>query len=309
MKIKNHSHNCLMISIIVIVAALVMSLFDFGVSLGPDFAGSLIFRYDMGQPVEQDDVKDVLAAQGVTGYSIALSGENGSVLQIRMPQREDKRRVQDLQTTLEDSLRSKYPQMDTTAHNPGYAGPTASGAPVRNALFAVLLAAALMLIYIAIRFGIHSGIVSVFGLTHDVLITLSFMVLLRGLIQVNSSFIGAMMIVAGFSVNNTVVIFDYIRKNRAKPAFAHMPLEEAVSLSLKDSLGRTIGAAVAVLLIICSLCILGVVSIRQFFLPAIIGMVSSFYSTYMINGYVWAFLEGRRKAHQKGKGKQKPRKA
>jgi len=309
MKIKNHSHKCLMISIIIIVAALVMSLFDYGVNLGPDFAGGLIIRYDMGQPVEQNDVIGALDAHGITGYSIALSGENGSVLHIRMPQLEDQRRVQDLQTTLENSLLSKYSQMDITARNPSYAGPIASEALMRNAFFAVLLAAALMLIYIAIRFGINSGIVVVIGLAHDVLITLSFMVLLRNFIQINASFIAAMMIIVGYSIHNTVGIFDYIRKNRAKPAFAHMPLEEAVNLSIKDSLGRAIGVAAAFLLILCTLCILGAESIRQFSLPVIIGIVSSIYSTLMINGYVWVSLEGRRKTHKKGKGKQKPKKA
>ena len=304
MKIKNHSHNCLMISAIIIVVALVMSLFGYGVNPGLDFGGGLNIRYDMGQPFEQNDIRDVLDAQGVAGYSIARSGGNGSVLEIRVPQLEDERWVRDLQTAVESSLQLKYPQMDIAAGTSGYRGPVAGAALVRNAIISVLLVIVLTLIYIAIRFGINSGIAAAVGLVHDVLIVLSFMVLLRNFIPINASFIAAMLIVVGYCINNTVVIFGCIRANRAKPAFTHVSREEVVNLSVRESLGRTVGTGVA-LLAICILCILGVESIRAFALPVIIGIVSGIYSANMISGYVWAYLEERRKGRKKGKGKGK----
>ncbi|MCL1855345.1 MAG: protein translocase subunit SecF [Clostridia bacterium] len=309
MKIKNHSHTCLMISVVIMVVALVMSLFGYGINLGLDFAGGLNIRYDMGESFTQEDVKNALQAQGITDHTITVSGENASVLQVRIPQLEDERRVQDLQTALENSLLPKYPRMDISTGTSNYVGPIAGAALVRNAVLSVLLATVLMLIYIAIRFDVNSGIAAVIGLIHDVLIMLSFMVLLRNVIQMNSSFIAAMLTIVGYSINNTIVIFDRIRENHSKPAFAHLPREEVVNTSIKESMGRTIGATITTLLTICTLYILGVESIREFSLPIIIGVVSGIYSANMINGYVWAFLEGRRKNRKKAVGKRKPAKA
>ena len=303
MKIKNRSRTCLVISACIMVAALAMSLAGHGVNLGLDFAGGLNIRYDMGQPFEQSDVEAVLNDQGIAGYTIAHSGENGSVLQVRVPQLAEERGVQDLQRALEDSLLPQYPQMDIVTGTSSYVGPIAGAALVRNAILSVLLATALMLIYIALRFDLNSGIAAVVGLIHDVLIMFSFMVLLRNFIQINSSFIAAMLTIVGYSINNTIIIFDRIRENHVKPSHASMTREEVVNISIQESLGRTLGATLTTLLTICALYILGVEAIREFSLPIIIGILSGTYSANMINGYVWAFLEGRRRARKKSKGK------
>lgn len=156
----------------------------------------------------------------------------------------------------------------------------------------MVLASVLMLIYIAIRFDLNSGLAAVFGLVHDVLIMLSFMVIFRSLIQMNSSFIAAALTIVGYSINNTIVIFDRIRENvKRMPASRK---EEVTNLSIQESLGRTICTTATTLLTIVSLCVFGVASIREFALPIIIGILSGVYSANMINGYVWAFLEERR---------------
>ena len=174
-----------------------------------------------------------------------------------------------------------------------YVGPVAGATLVKNAIISVLLAAALMLIYIAIRFDLNSGIAAVFGLLHDVLIMLSFMVIFRSVIQMNSSFIAAALTIVGYSINNTIVIFDRIRENAKKmPTVAR---EEVTNISIKESLGRTICTTVTTLITIVALCILGVASIREFALPIIVGILSGVYSANMINGYVWAFLEEKRR--------------
>ena len=131
-----------------------------------------------------------------------------------------------------------------------------------------------------------------FGLLHDVLIMLSFMVIFRSVIQMNSSFIAAALTIVGYSINNTIVIFDRIRENHKKMPTA--PKEEVTNISIKESLGRTICTTVTTLITIVALCILGVASIREFALPIIVGILAGVYSANMINGYVWAFLEEKR---------------
>ena len=136
---------------------------------------------------------------------------------------------------------------------------------------------------------------AVLGLLHDVLIMLSFMVLLRSFIQMNSSFIAAMLTIVGYSINNTIVIFDRIRENNRNPELAKMPRVEVVNMSIRQSLGRTINTTLTTLVTIVTLYVLGVPAIREFSLPIIIGILAGLYSANLINGYVWAFLEDKHK--------------
>ncbi|NLV58512.1 MAG: protein translocase subunit SecF [Clostridiales bacterium] len=307
MKVKNHARICLMISGGIMVLALLLSLFGLGINMGLDFSGGLSIRYDMGQAFDQADVQAALDTQGITGYSIAHSGAQGQILQVRIPELATQEDIQNLQSNLETTLLAKYPQLNTATGTANYVGPIAGAALVRNAIFSVLLATALMLVYIAFRFDLYSGIAAIAGLLHDVLIMVSFMVLLRSIIQMNSSFIAAMLTIVGYSINNTIIIFDRIRENNAKPGYHHMKREEIVNLSVSQSLGRTINTTLTTLITIVTLYILGVDAIREFSLPIIIGIVSGVYSSNMINGYVWAWLEEKRKG-QKSQPSLKPKK-
>ena len=130
---------------------------------------------------------------------------------------------------------------------------------------------------------------AVIGLLHDVLMMLAFMVILRNFVQMNSSFIAAMLTIVGYSINNTIVIFDRIRENARKAPSEKK--ENVVNKSVKECLGRTINTTLTTLVTIVALYVLGVASIKEFALPIIIGILSGAYSANMINGYVWAFLE------------------
>ena len=212
-------------------------------------------------------------------------------MQIRVPQLADDEEIQNLQNGLEETLSQKYPTMDTATATASYVGPVAGKVLVKNAVLSVLLASVLMLVYIAFRFDFSSGLAAVIGLLHDVLIMLSFMVLLRSFIQMNSSFIAAMLMIVGYSINNTIVIFDRIRENNRKPDYAGMEREEIVNISVRESLGRTINTTLTTLVTIVALYVLGVDAIREFSLPIIVGILAGVYSANLINGYVWALLE------------------
>jgi len=305
MVIKNRSKICLIISAAIVFTALVMTIFGYGINFGIDFAGGLSIEYNMNSTFEQNDVEDALRNQGITDYKVTTSGENGSLLNIRIPKLDSNEEIQVLQAGIEEELLAKYPDMDTDTATASYVGPTAGSTLIKNAIMSVLIASALMLVYIAFRFDFYSGMAAVFGLLHDVIIMLSFMVLLRNVIQMNSSYIAAMLTIVGYSINNTIVIFDRIRENNAKPSYHSLPRDEIVNISISESLGRTVNTTLTTLLTIVSLYVLGVASIREFSLPIIIGIISGLYSANMINGYVWAFLEERSKANKKAKKKRK----
>ena len=294
MVIKNRSKICLIISGAIILIALILTLCGRGINMGIDFEGGLSMQYDMKTAVVSADVSSVLDGMSIKSSTVTIQGRdnNEAVIRIKDVSKDD---IQKVQAEFEENIKQSYPEA-VSVGDVNYVGPVAGATLVKNAVISVLLAAALMLIYIAIRFDLNSGIAAVFGLLHDVLIMLSFMVIFRSVIQMNSSFIAAALTIVGYSINNTIVIFDRIRENAKKmPTVAR---EEVTNISIKESLGRTICTTVTTLITIVALCILGVASIREFALPIIVGILSGVYSANMINGYVWAFLEEKRRSRK-----------
>ena len=291
MEIKNRSRICLIISGAIILVAVLLTIFGRGINMGIDFEGGLSMQYDMKTSVASSAVSAVLDGMGVKSSTVTVQGKDNNEVNIRIKD-VSKDDIQKVQATFEENIKKDYPDA-VSVGDVNYVGPVAGATLVKNAVISVLLAAVLMLIYIAIRFDLNSGIAAVFGLLHDVLIMLSFMVIFRSVIQMNSSFIAAALTIVGYSINNTIVIFDRIRENAKKmPTVAR---EEVTNISIRESLGRTICTTVTTLITIVALCILGVASIREFALPIIVGILSGVYSANMINGYVWAFLEEKRR--------------
>ncbi len=298
MTIKNYSKQCLMISAGIMVLALLLSLFGMGINVGIDFSGGMSMQYTMGEAVTQSDIEGVLNGIGLKDYAVSVQGSNRDSINIRI-KAIDEDGVQGVQASITEALQAKYPNAAIYG-DVNYVGPVAGATLLRNAFLSVLIAALCMLIYIAIRFDFNSGAAAVLGLVHDVLIMLSFMVILRSFVQMNSSFIAAMLTIVGYSINNTIIIFDRIRENARKMP-SSTPRADVVNRSIKECLGRTINTTLTTLVTIVCLYIFGVSSIREFALPIIVGIISGVYSANMINGYVWAFLEEKKRAKKAAK--------
>ena len=298
MTIKNYSKQCLMISAGIMVLALLLSLFGMGINVGIDFSGGMSMQYTMGEAVTQSDIEGVLNGIGLKDYAVSVQGTGKDSINIRI-KAIDEDGVQGVQASITEALQAKYPNAAIYG-DVNYVGPVAGATLLRNAFLSVLIAALCMLIYIAIRFDFNSGAAAVLGLVHDVLIMLSFMVILRSFVRMNSSFIAAMLTIVGYSINNTIIIFDRIRENARKMP-SSTPRVDVVNRSIKECLGRTINTTLTTLVTIVCLYIFGVSSIREFALPIIVGIISGVYSANMINGYVWAFLEEKKRAKKAAK--------
>lgn len=298
MTIKNYSKQCLMISAGIMVLALLLSLFGMGINVGIDFSGGMSMQYTMGEAVTQSDIEGVLNGIGLKDYAVSVQGTGKDSINIRI-KAIDEDGVQGVQASITEALQAKYPNAAIYG-DVNYVGPVAGATLLRNAFLSVLIAALCMLIYIAIRFDFNSGAAAVLGLVHDVLIMLSFMVILRSFVQMNSSFIAAMLTIVGYSINNTIIIFDRIRENARKMP-SSTPRVDVVNRSIKECLGRTINTTLTTLVTIVCLYIFGVSSIREFALPIIVGIISGVYSANMINSYVWAFLEEKKRAKKAAK--------
>ena len=298
MTIKNYSKQCLMISAGIMVLALLLSLFGMGINVGIDFSGGMSMQYTMGEAVTQSDIEGVLNGIGLKDYAVSVQGTGKDSINIRI-KAIDEDGVQGVQASITEALQAEYPNAAIYG-DVNYVGPVAGATLPRNAFLSVLIAALCMLIYIAIRFDFNSGAAAVLGLVHDVLIMLSFMVILRSFVQMNSSFIAAILTIVGYSINNTIIIFDRIRENARKMP-SSTPRVDVVNRSIRECLGRTINTTLTTLVTIVCLYIFGVSSIREFALPIIVGIISGVYSANMINGYVWAFLEEKKRAKKAAK--------
>ncbi len=188
---------------------------------------------------------------------------------------------------LEREMTKKYP--DFTYVSIEHAGAVSSSDLTNNALRAIVLALVLMLIYIALRFDLYSGIAALFGLVHDVLIMFSFMVFFRSVYQINSSFIAALLTIVGYSINDTIIIFDRIRENKRAYKDTHSNTE-IVNMSVSASFSRTVNTSITTLFTLAALYILGVDSIKEFTFPLLIGMIAGTYSSLILNGPVWAYM-------------------
>ena len=186
-------------------------------------------------------------------------------------------------------------------------GATASQEMVKSAILALVISLALILVYVVIRFEPWSGIAAVVALCHDVAIMLAFTIMFR--IQINSSFIAAMITIVAYSINNTIVIFDRVRENnkaelKLKPNAA-LDNFEICDRSLKQTMTRCVNTTVTTLFAIVIFAILGAASVREFALPVIFGLFAGFYSSVFISPALYSLMKNasdKRKAKKRASG-------
>ena len=145
-------------------------------------------------------------------------------------------------------------------------------------------------------------------LVHDVGIMIAIMCILQ--IQINSAFIAACLTIIGYSINNTIVIFDRVRDNLKVMGTKHFTRTEISDTSIKETLTRTINTSVTTLIMIVCLYIFGVPTIKEFSFPIIVGLLAGVYSSVLLAAPMWALLADRfdRKKQQRSKAKAKPKK-
>ncbi len=176
----------------------------------------------------------------------------------------------------------------------GQTSSTVSSETLKSALLAISISLLCMLIYIVIRFELLSGIAAVLALAHDLIIMLCGMVVFH--IEINSTFIAAIITILGYSVNNTIIIFDRVRENKkfyankringkmVKPAYI-------ANKSVQDTIWRSINTTLTTLIMIAMVAIIGVSDIRVFALPIIFGLLAGTYSSVFIAPTIWAIME------------------
>ncbi|MDH7578966.1 MAG: protein translocase subunit SecF [Bacillota bacterium] len=263
-----------LISLLVIIPGLV-SLFTKGLNYGIDFTGGSLIEVKFERPVTPGEVRPLLVELRLSeGSRIQTSAGNTLLIRTRdLSQEESDRLLKGLQQkigTLELLRNEKV-------------GP-AIGKELRNKAFLSLaIAFALMIIYITIRFEFRFALAAIAALFHDIVVTVGLVSLLG--LEVEGAFIAALLTIVGYSINDTIVIFDRIRENLGKRK--KEPLDEVIHNSILQTLARSINTVLTVIFCLVALIIFGGVTIRAFIITMLIGVISGAYSSIFNASPIW----------------------
>jgi preprotein translocase subunit SecF len=277
-----------LLSCLIILTGLVVAFIFGGLNLGIDFTGGSILTINVGTAYDQKVIESALTDSGIdVATAQIVAAEDGTQAIIRVPAMPEGTDMKALRNNIIASIEATYP--NATAADMESVGGTSSSEIVMNAFLSVAIASGLMLIYIWIRFTLYSGLAGVIALVHDVLIMIAFMSIAR--VQVNSSFIAACLTIVGYSINDTIVVFDRIRENNRVLGGRGFTRGEIADISIRETLPRTINTSLTTFVTILAVYIFGITSIREFALPIIIGLISGTYSSIFIATPIWIGLE------------------
>ncbi|HUD50692.1 protein translocase subunit SecF [Parvibaculum sp.] len=260
------------LSVVVMVASIVL-LFTRGLNFGIDFEGGTVIEIATKGPADIAGLRAHLSGLGIGEVQLQKFGDDNNVL-IRIGAAHDGSSTDDqgqiVVQKVKDALGTtvEYRRIESV-------GPQVSGELIRSATMAVLVAVALMFVYIWFRFEWQFGLGAVLSIFHDVLATIGVFSLFQ--LEFNLTTIAALLTIVGYSMNDTVVVFDRMRENLRK--YKKMELRELIDLSINETLSRTIMTSVTTLIALIALFVFGGEVIRSFTFAMIFGIVIGTYSS------------------------------
>ncbi len=303
-----------------------------GLNIGIDFAGGSILTVELGSDVLNDKekydenydyIESVLTSEEIAEQVVAYAKEIG----INITKSAAVASISYVQTSgsdLEMSLVIKYDNIsstfdtensDLTTYRNGlieeqikdyyetnyenvtvstnYIGATASASLIKTALLSIFITLVLILIYIAIRFEVWSGLSAIIALIHDVAMMVCLVAIFR--IQINSAFIAAVITIVSYSINNTIVVFDRARENVKKAKggnkTAIVDNNKLVNESIVETMARSINSTLTTMVAITLFAIIGTASVREFALPVIFGLIAGFYSSLVVAPSLYCLMK------------------
>ncbi|MEW9095135.1 MAG: protein translocase subunit SecF [Clostridiaceae bacterium] len=268
------------ISLAIMVLGLFFAIKD-GFNYGIDFKGGTLVKINMKQEYDKEEVEKIVEkyTKDYTTNS-AVTTSNEILLEIR-----SNSLTEDQIEPMFKEIKEKYKLEDKDLVSQETIGASIGKELRQKALIALILANIGMLIYIGIRFEFKFGLAAIIALAHDVLITLAVYAIFQ--IPISSSFIAAVLTIVGYSINDTIVVFDRIRENGKK--MRKVSDAELANISISQTLTRSINTSLTTLFTIVAVCVF-VPAVRDFAIPLIIGIVSGAYSSIFIASPLWVYF-------------------
>ena len=252
-------------------------------NLGVDFAGGTMVHYKAQKEFSLDQVRKALSEAGVEGYTLQeVEGQRSVIVRVK----KSVATVGDIERTITNALTGKLPDKGFTMESKTEIGSAVSKELREKALIAIAISLAGIIGYLALRFNLSFGVAAAIATFHDVLTVLGAFYLLDK--EISLLIVTALLTLAGYSLTDTVVVFDRIRENLKKRS--RLSFAEIINLSVNEMLGRTIITSLTTLLVILCLFVFGGVVIHDFALALLLGVIVGTYSSVFVASpivYVW----------------------
>jgi preprotein translocase subunit SecF len=257
------------------IAAGIVSIAAKGVNLGLDFTGGTLLQVKFDNPITIAEVRQALKASDIEAGIQTFTGRNAFALKVKGKQDN----VNEIANKLIEGLKTGIPGNAFIEERRDYVGPVVGRDLSKKAVFAIILSLFGIIIYVAFRFSNPVwGAAGVIALLHDVFVTFGAMSITNR--EVDLVVVAALLTIAGYSINDTIVIFDRMRENINK--FPKMRLGELINVSVNETLSRTLITNATVLFIVLVLYIFGGEVINNFAFAMLVGSICGTYSTIAI---------------------------
>jgi preprotein translocase SecF subunit len=269
-------------SLFLVLASLILIFFK-GLNFGIDFKGGTLIELRVDSKIIGiADIRSSFSNINLGDLNVKQFGKEGDYL-IKFEKKnfDDKNNIK----TIKENVKNKL-QTDVNFRRVENVGPKVSAELLNSGLLAIALALGAMLFYIWVRFEWQFSTGSILAIFHDVLITIGLFSLLS--LEINLSIVAAVLTIVGYSMNDTVVIYDRIRENLSK--FSSSKIEEIINTSINETLSRTIITSLTTLLALISIFVLGGEILRGFALAMIIGVIIGTYSSIFVASPILKYL-------------------
>ena len=270
------------ISIILFTISILLVSFK-GLNYGIDFKGGTLIELRTEKSIKASSIRDTLSSMNLGDVNVKKFGKDGDYL-IKVEQKESNNNelIPEIKKKLTDNLNAEidFRRVENV-------GPKVSAELLESSIIAISLALAAMLFYIWIRFEWQFSVGSIIALFHDVVITLGIFSMLS--LEINLSIIAAVLTIVGYSMNDTVVIYDRIRENLFK--YTKISISDIANLSINETLARTIITSATTLLALFSIYTLGGEILRGFSFAMILGVIIGTYSSIFVASPILKFFK------------------
>ncbi|THE15334.1 protein translocase subunit SecDF [Bacillus timonensis] len=273
-----HKNKFFIASGIMVIAGIAV-LAIFRLNLGIDFVAGTRMEVLSDHPISQEEFKDELSKLNLEAKEIVISGDNKDIGVARFADELSKDEVNKVKAHFHD-LYGADPNVSTVS-------PTVGKELARNAFLASLIAMAGIIIYVAFRFEWLMGLAAIVALFHDALFMIVIFSVTR--LEVDVTFIAAILTIIGYSINDTIVTFDRIREllKKKKRVKTYEDLASVVNSGLRQTLGRSVNTAITVIFTSVALLLLGGQAITNFSFALTVGLVAGMYSSIFIAAQLW----------------------
>lgn len=281
---KNNAKRLLLIAVVFIIAG-ILGMVIRGFNFGIDFVGGTIAQFEMHRTFETAEIKAVTDKYD-KDMIISAAGDGNTQVIIKSTINFD----ESVKAEIIADFCEAFGITDEDVLSFDIVSPTIGKELRSQALKASAITIICVLLYITVRIEFVSALSSIIALLHDVLIMVGFYAIFH--LQVNSSFIAAVLTILGYSINSSIVVFDRIKDETRK--HSRSDIVGIVDDSLTKSVKRTVYTTLTTMLAVISLYVFGVTSIREFTLPMIVGFAAGAYSSLFVAPSVWYLMKSRK---------------